>query len=297
MAFFTSPADGAALWAGAPAADALIRTARARADALRARGVTPRLALVRIGAQPGDLAYERGAQKRCAAAGVEAETVVLPEDVSADALIAHLRALSADPAVHGCLLFRPLPARLRAREDAIRGALAPEKDVDGMTDLSLAGVFSGRPLGFAPCTARACLALLDHYGADCAGMRAVVIGRSLVIGRPIALLLLARDATVTLCHTKTRDLPALTQEADLIVTAAGAPASLTRAHVRPGQIVLDVSVNAGPQGLCGDAVFDEVAPVVGAITPVPGGVGAVTSAVLALHTVEAAERAAGAKNL
>ena len=166
------------------------------------------------------------------------------------------------------------------------------EDVDGMTGTSAAGVYLGRPLGFAPCTAEAVTVLLEYYGVACAEKRAVVIGRSPVVGRPAAMLLLARNATVTVCHTATADLPAVTRGADIIVSAAGAAGSLTASHVRPGQTVIDVSVSwdAARNAMVGDAEFDAVSAVVDAITPVPGGVGAVTSAVLMRHVVLAAER-------
>lgn len=189
----------------------------------------------------------------------------------------------------GVLLLRPLPRRLREAEKEIYGRLSVELDVDGMLGQSLQGVFTGEKLGFPPCTAEACLRVLDYYGIECAGKRAVVIGRSLVVGRPVAMMLLERDTTVTICHRKTRDVAAITREADIIVTAAGAAGSLTREMVRPGQVVVDVSTNWVEECLVGDAVFDEVAEVVAAITPVPGGVGAVTTSVLMEHVVESAE--------
>ena len=165
-----------------------------------------------------------------------------------------------------------------------------------MTDLSNAGVFMGKKLGFAPCTPQACMEILDYYGIDCKGKNAVVIGRSLVVGKPAAMMLLGKNATVTVCHTKTVDLPAIARQADILVSAAGVLNSLTKDFVRPGQIVIDVSINWDPSkkdgkgGIAGDAVFSEVEPVVEAITPVPGGVGTVTSSVLVGHVVEAAER-------
>ena len=165
-----------------------------------------------------------------------------------------------------------------------------------MTDLSNAGVFMGKKLGFAPCTPQACMEILDYYGIDCTGKKAVVIGRSLVVGKPAAMMLLGKNATVTVCHTKTRDVAAVARQADILVSAAGVLNSLTKDYVSPGQIVIDVSINWDPTkkegkgGIAGDAKFDEVEPIVGAITPVPGGVGSVTTSVLIGHVVEAAER-------
>lgn len=290
----------ATLLSGKTVAEELTRRLRPRAEALRARGIVPRLILVRCGDNPADLSYARGAGKRGTETGVEVRELSLPALAGREALLEALERINHDPAIHGCLLFRPLPKHLRPFEDEICNALDHAKDVDCMTDLSQAGVFTGKPLGFPPCTAESCIALLDGYGIDPAGKRAVVIGRSPVVGRPAALLLLHRNATVTVCHRATVDLPRITREADILVTAAGALGSLTAEHVRPGQIVLDVSTNwdeAKPNGkgglgaFAGDAVFSEVEPVVEAITPVPGGVGAVTSAVLMSHVIQAAERA------
>lgn len=276
---------------GKPVADALSDDTCRRAGALRQRGVEPKLVILRCGEDEADGAYIRGALKRGQATGVTVELRTLPREVSARTLGAELDAINEDGRVHGCLLLRPLPPHLKAEETSLCARLSPEKDVDGMTPASAAAVYTGGE-GFAPCTARACVELLDFYGIDCAGKHAVVIGRSAVVGRPVSMLLLSRNATVTVCHTGTPDTAALTRQADIIVTAAGAINSLGADHVRPGQTVLDVAVNWNGTGLCGDADFPAVEPVVGGITPVPGGVGAVTSAVLMAHTVCAAERAA-----
>ena len=277
---------------GAPAAAALIEQAAARGAALREAGIVPTLAILRVGERADDLSYERGAMKKAAAAEVAVRNVVLPADVTQADFDAALTALNEDPGVHGILMFRPLPAQLDG--ERARRMLAPEKDVDGCTDGSLAGVFVGAETGFAPCTARAAVELLAHYGIDCAGKRAVVVGRSLVVGRPAAMLLLHRNATVTLCHTKTRDLPGVLREADIVIAAAGQRESLGAECFRPGAVIVDVGIhwNEETGRLCGDVRYEEAEPLAGAITPVPGGVGAVTSAVLVLHTVEAAERAA-----
>ena len=280
----------AVLLTGKPVADALSADTLRRAGALSAAGVTPKLVLLRCGESEADAAYIRGALKRGGLCGVEVEVRTLPADAPAGAVAAAIDAVNADSAVHGCLLLRPLPPHLRREESALCARLSPDKDVDGMTPESAAAVYTGQGRGFAPCTAQACMALLRHYNIDPAGKHAVVVGRSPVVGRPAAMLLLRADATVTLCHTKTPDVAALTCGADIIVTAAGAANSLTAAHVRPGQTVLDVSVNQNGGTLCGDADFPAVEGVVAAITPVPGGVGAVTSAVLMAHTVQAAEK-------
>ena len=278
---------------------ALNRRLQEQTARLKARGISPKLAIVRCGANPSDLSYEKGAESRAALVGVEVEKVLLPEDVSKEELLAVIDRINADDSIHGCLLFRPLPAHLKGEQDEICNHLAPEKDVDCMTDLSNAGVFTGKRLGFAPCTAQACMEILHHYGIDPRGKRAVVIGRSLVVGKPVAMMLLAENATVTICHTKTVDTPAIARQADILISAAGVLGSLTKDYVRPGQVVIDVSINwdenkpnskGGLGAMSGDAVYEEVEPIVEAITPVPGGVGSVTTSVLIGHVVEAARR-------
>ena len=276
---------------GAPVVAAMNEANAARCAALAAKGITPTLAVVRVGEREDDLSYERGVMTRCGKVGVAVRQFLLPADATQDALLEVIEKINADKSIHGCLLFRPLPWQFDDR--TIRAALAPEKDIDGITDGSLAGVFTNTALGYPPCTAQACMALLHHYGIAPCGRHAVVIGRSPVVGRPVSMLLLRENATVTVCHTKTPDTAALTRQADIIITAAGAVNSLTAAHVRPGQTVLDVSMNWNGTALCGDADFPAVSSIVDAITPVPGGVGAVTSAVLMAHTVRAAEYLTG----
>jgi len=260
--------------------------------ALKEKGIEPKLAIVRCGERPDDLSYEKGACKRAETLGVAVEKFLLPEDVSKEELLSVIDSINANAQIHGVLMFRPLPKHLKADEDMICNRLDPRKDVDGMTDLSNAGVFAGKALGFAPCTPSACMEILDHYGIDCTGKSAVVIGRSLVVGKPAAMMLLKKNATVTVCHTRTKDVAAVAREADILISAAGVLGSLTKDYVRPGQIVIDVSINWDETkgGIAGDAVYDEVEPIVEAITPVPGGVGAVTTSVLIGHVVEAAER-------
>ena len=267
--------------------------------ALKEKGISPKLAIVRCGENPSDLSYEKGATARAELIGVEVVKFVLPEDVTKEALIAQIEAINADSSIHGCLMFRPLPKHLKAGQDEICNKLSAEKDVDCMTDLSNSGVFTGKKLGFAPCTPQACMEILDFYGIDCKGKNAVVIGRSLVVGKPAAMMLMAKNATVTMCHTKTVNTAEICKNADIIVSAAGVLNSLTAEYVRPGQTVIDVSINwdaekpnakGGKGGIAGDAKFEEVEAIVDAITPVPGGVGSVTTSVLMKHVVEAAEK-------
>lgn len=264
-------------------------------DALKERGILPTLAIIHCGERPDDLSYERGATKRAETLGVAVKKFVLPESVSKQELLDTIDAANRNDAIHGILMFRPLPKHLKADQDEISNRVDPRKDVDGMTDLSIAGVFMGKDLGFAPCTPAACMEILDYYGIDCAGKNAVVIGRSLVVGKPAAMMLMNKNATVTVCHTRTRDVAAVARQADILISAAGRLRSLTKESVRAGQIVVDVSINWDEEkrGIAGDAAFEEIEPIVGAITPVPGGVGAVTTTVLIGHVVEAASRMNG----
>ncbi|MDO4493162.1 MAG: tetrahydrofolate dehydrogenase/cyclohydrolase catalytic domain-containing protein [Clostridia bacterium] len=282
----------AKLLSGKEVAAALAEELKQRVSALAARGVTPRLAVLRVGERADDLSYERGIKKRAETLGVLAETTVFPDTVSADELIAGIERMNADPAVHGILLFRPLPGELKREEARIVAHISPEKDVDGGTEPSLAGVFTGTQAGWCPCTPEACMAVLAHYGIDPAGKKAVVIGRSTVVGKPLAMLLLEKNATVTVCHSKTPDLAAVARGADILVSAAGKAGLVTKDFVSEGQVLLDVSVNwdAAENKLCGDAVFNEVEPVVAAVTPVPGGIGAVTNTILLSHVIKSAER-------
>lgn len=280
----------AEIWRGAPVAAALTAELTERARRLRQSGTEPCLAIVRVGERSDDVSYETGAVKRCEKIGVAVRRFLLPEDCSRQEVLETIRRINRDPSIHGCLLFRPLPDR--ETEQAACRELLPEKDVDGMTQGALAGVFAGGGRGYAPCTAQACMELLRYYGYDPAGKRAVVIGRSLVIGRPAAMLLLAANATVTVCHTATADLPAVCREAELVVAAAGRARMVDRNCISPGQVIVDVGIHVDAAGnLCGDVDFQAAEPVAAAITPVPGGVGAVTTAVLAKHVIEAAEKA------
>lgn len=282
----------AQLWNGAPVAAALTEQLSQRAQALIAKGVTPTLAIVRVGERPEDLSYERGALKRCEKVGIAVRQYLLTATSSQTDLMEVIKEINRDDSIHGCLLFRPLPKHMD--EAAVCAALSPAKDVDGITAGSLAAVFSGSGAGYPPCTAQACLEILDHYGYELKGKRAVVVGRSLVIGKPVSMLLLGRHATVTICHTRTADLPAECRRADVLVAAAGKAGAVSAQCLAPGQVVLDVGINVDEDGnLVGDVDFAAAENTVEAITPVPGGVGAVTTSVLARHVIEAAEKAIG----
>ena len=275
---------------GAPVAAAMTEQMKKDVEDLRAKGIDPTLAILRVGERPDDLAYERGAMKRAEKAGVTVRNVVLPEDVTQEEFDATLTELNRDDTVHGILMFRPLPKHLD--NEKARKMLAPEKDIDGCTDGSLAGVFTNTKTGFPPCTAQAAMEMLHFYGVDIKGKKAAVIGRSLVIGRPVAMMLMHENATVVNCHTKTVDVPSITREADILICAAGVLHSVKPEFTNPDQVVIDVGINWDEEkdGISGDADFDAVEPVVKAISPVPGGVGTVTSSVLISHVIEAAKR-------
>ena len=264
---------------------------RIKADvaALNAKGVKPTLGIIRVGERPDDLSYERGATKRCETLGVEYKKYLLPADVSQEELLKVVDEVNKDENIHGVLMFRPLPKHID--QTLVENALAADKDVDCQTDASLGGVFTGKKVGFPPCTPQACMEILDHYGLDCTGKKAVVIGRSLVVGKPAAQMLIKKNATVTTCHTRTIDMPSVAREGEILIVAAGRAGVVGAEYVSPGQIVIDVGINVNEEGkLCGDVDYAAVEPIVEAITPVPGGVGSVTTSVLVGHVVEAAMR-------
>lgn len=281
----------AELLKGNQVAAAINERTHADSDTLiKEHGIVPTLCIIRVGERPDDLSYERGAMKRAAAVGVAVIKRLFPVSVSEDELIAEIERINADPAIHGVLLFRPLPRHIN--ESKVCNALLPEKDMDGITDLSMAGVYAQKPLGFPPCTAQAVIELIDHYGVDLKGKNVTVIGRSLVIGKPVTMMLIKKNATVTVCHTKTRDIAAEARRADVLVAAAGAAGMVNADFVKEGQTVIDVGINWSEekQKIVGDVDFDSVEPIVEKLTPVPGGVGGVTTSVLMSHVVEAAKR-------
>ena len=275
---------------GAPVTKALNEKISAEVAELKEKGVEPTLAIFRVGERADDISYEKGAMKRCDQVGVKVKNVVLPADVDADTFFATLTELNEDDAVHGILMFRPLPKQIDGEK--ARQMMNPAKDIDGCTDGSLAGVFTYTKVGFAPCTAQAAIEILDYYGIDCKGKRAAVIGRSLVVGRPVSMMLMHKNATVTTCHTRTIDMPSVTKEAEILIVCSGQMESIGAEYLREGQVVVDVGIgwNEEKGKLCGDVKFEEAEPIVSAITPVPGGVGTVTTSVLVSHVVEAAER-------
>ena len=283
----------AELLKGAAVVDAMKEKMLADIALLKDKGVSPTIAILRVGERADDISYEKTAVKRCETVGVEVKNVLFPEDVDQATLMAAVDELNKDKAVHGVLIFRPLPKHLDG--EAVRAALDPNKDIDGITDGSLAGVFTDSGEGFAPCTAQACIEILDFYGINCEGKRATVVGRSLVVGKPVAMMLMKKNATVTICHTRTKDLAKTVSGAEIVIVAAGKMETVTADYFSPGQIVIDVGINWSDEKgkLVGDVKFDEAEPIVGSITPVPGGVGTVTTSVLISHVVDAAKRSVG----
>ena len=279
------------LMLGLPVAKAINERLLPQIADLKARGTCPKLAILRVGERPDDLSYERGALKRCETLGIEAEVIQVAADTATtETLIAAVQDLNARDDVHGVLMFRPLPRAID--QEAVCEALDPAKDVDCLNSGSLYGVFANKPRGFAPCTAEAVVELLDYYDVNLDGADVCVVGRSLVIGKPVSVMLQARNATVTMCHTHTADLAAHCRVAQIVVAAAGHAKTVGAECVREGQVIVDVGINwdEEAQKLVGDVDFDAVEPVVAAITPVPRGVGSVTTAVLAKHVVQAAQR-------
>jgi methylenetetrahydrofolate dehydrogenase (NADP+)/methenyltetrahydrofolate cyclohydrolase len=274
--------------AGAPAAEALLAETAARAARLP---TPPHLVMVRLGDDPASVSYVRGKDRQARAVGLSSTVYALPETTSQADLLALIARLDADPLVNGILVQLPLPAHVS--EQAVLHALDPRKDVDGFHPVNVGELWAGRP-ALRPCTPAGILYLLGHYGVPLAGQRAVIVGRSHIVGRPLAALLLGADATVTVAHSRTRDLGTVTREADLLVAAVGRAHLITPEMVRPGATVIDVGINRVPGGnggrahLTGD-VHPDVTEVAGAVTPVPGGVGPLTIAQLLANTVTAAE--------
>lgn len=259
-----------------------------RAAALRARGVVPGLAVVLVGDNPASQVYVRNKVKACEDSGLHSVLERYPATLGEAELLARVDALNRDPAIHGILVQLPLPAHIDAHK--VIEAISPAKDVDGFHVASAGALMVGQP-GFWPCTPYGCMKMLESINYDLKGKHAVVIGRSNIVGKPMALMLLQKNATVTICHSGTQNLKALTLQADVVVAAVGKRNVLTADMVKPGAVVIDVGMNRNDEGkLCGDVDFDGVKEVAGWITPVPGGVGPMTITMLLVNTLEAAER-------
>lgn len=257
-------------------------------DQLKANGIMPCLTIIRVGSREDDLSYERGAKKRMAAIGIECRVEELAEDISQEEFEAVFRGVNDDPKVHGILMFRPLPKHLD--EEPVKEMIHPLKDIDCMSDINVAKVFAGDETGYAPCTAEAVMKMLAFYGIDLKGKNTVVVGRSMVVGKPLSMMLLKEHATVTICHTRTADLSGVCKKADILVAAAGKAKMVTADMVGDGAVVADVGINVDEEGnLCGDVDFEPVESKVSYISPVPRGVGSITTSVLAEHVIRAAK--------
>ena len=274
---------------GKPVADAITAELVKDVEVLKSKDIEPKLKIVRVGAREDDLAYERGALSRMEKCGIKAEVLELPVDICQADFVKELKAVNDDPSVHGILLFRPLPKQLDMEE--IKFVVDPVKDIDCMNPLNAEKIFEGDKTGYPPCTSQACVEILDHYGIDMKGKRAAVIGRSMVVGKPLAMLLLDKNATVTICHSRTNDLPGVCRQAEVVIAAVGRAEMVTGDFISEGAVVIDVGINVNAEGkLCGDVKFDECVDKASMITPVPAGVGSVTTSVLAKHIVKACKQ-------
>lgn len=281
---------GANIIDGKALAETVKQEAAQQVMALKEQGITPCLAVVLVGEDPASQVYVRGKINDCAQCGIESRSIRLPETTTQAELLAQVKLLAEDPAVHGILVQLPLPAGID--EKAVIDAIPPEKDVDGFSPVNVGRMQIGEPC-YLPCTPAGCIRMIESTGVSIAGKQAVVVGRSNIVGKPAAMLLLAKDATVTICHSKTRNLKKLCAAADILVAAVGRAGFVTGDMVKPGAVVIDVGINRGADGkLHGDVDFAAAAEKAAWITPVPGGVGPMTRAMLMLNTVEAARRAA-----
>jgi len=284
-----TPLQGAQIIDGVVLSQKLRAEVTLRVQALKARGITPGLAVVLVGENPASQVYVRNKVKACQDSGLHSVLEKYDADMTEVALLERIDALNQDPSIHGILVQLPVPAHIDASK--VIEAISPAKDVDGFHIASAGALMTGMP-GFWPCTPYGCMKMLESIHFDLKGKHAVVIGRSNIVGKPMALMLLQKNATVTICHSATKDLKAMTLQADLIVAAVGKRNVLTQDMVKPGAVVLDVGMNRTPEGkLCGDVDFEGVRQVASAITPVPGGVGPMTITMLLVNTLEAAERA------
>jgi methylenetetrahydrofolate dehydrogenase (NADP+)/methenyltetrahydrofolate cyclohydrolase len=255
---------------------------------MKEQGVHPGLAVILVGNDPASETYVRGKVRACGEVGIHSELIRLPESVSEQELLEHVHRLNGDERIHGILVQLPLPKHIS--EEKVIDAIVPEKDVDGFHPISVGNLVIGKP-GFLPCTPHGIMELLRRYEIPLAGKHAVVIGRSNIVGKPVSLLLQRENATVTMCHSKTVDLPSVARQADILIAAVGKPQLVTRDYVKPGAVVIDVGINRTPEGkLVGDVHFEEVREVASYITPVPGGVGPMTIAMLLVNTVQSAQR-------
>ena len=275
---------------GKPVGDALSEILKGECEALVKEGIQPKLAILRVGAKPNDLSYERGALKKCDTIGIVAEVTELSEDTTQEQYIEALEKLNKDFSVHGILTFRPLPKGID--EEVIKNVISPEKDVDCFSPMNTAKLMEGDKTGFPPCTPTAVVEILKHYNVPLKGANVVVLGRSMVVGKPVSMLLLGENATVTICHSKTQDLPKVCSQADVLVAGVGRARMVTSDYIKEGAVVIDVGINAKPEGggICGDVDTDDVVEKASMVTPVPAGVGSVTTSILAKHVIKACKQ-------
>lgn len=271
---------------GKPVADKISENLIKEVNGLSKEGIIPKLAIVRVGARPDDLAYERGALKRCQTIGIETEVIELEENITQEEYIKAVHKLNEDEKVNGILTFRPLPKHLN--EDVIKYEIDTNKDIDCFNPINISKILENDKSGYPPCTPTAVVEILKYYDVDLSGANIVVLGRSMVVGKPVSMLLLNENATVTICHSRTKNLPEITSNADILVAAVGKANMVKEEYIKDGAIVIDVGINVDDQGnLCGDVDTNNVLDKVSMITPVPGGVGSVTTSILASHVVKA----------
>ncbi|MBB6443416.1 bifunctional 5,10-methylenetetrahydrofolate dehydrogenase/5,10-methenyltetrahydrofolate cyclohydrolase [Bacillus benzoevorans] len=280
--------------AGKPVVQSLRENIISRVEALKEKEINPTLLLIRVGAREDDLSYERGILKNCDLLGININVLELPVTVSMEELTSVFEKANKDENVHGMMIFRPLPDHLDI--DVIQNLIAPEKDIDCMNPVNLERVFEGHSTGFAPCTPKAVIEILKSYQIPLSGANVAVAGRSLVVGKPLAMLLLDENATVTICHSRTKDMPAVTAKADVVVAAIGKAKFMDEKYFGEHSIVIDVGINDdGNGGICGDVDYDQVFDKVKAITPSIGGVGLITTTILLGHVVQACENLTSTK--
>ncbi|AYD40796.1 bifunctional 5,10-methylene-tetrahydrofolate dehydrogenase/5,10-methylene-tetrahydrofolate cyclohydrolase [Clostridium fermenticellae] len=271
---------------GKPVADSISEGIILEVKELKERNIIPKLVAVRVGENESDLSYERGAFKRCSKVGIEMEVKKFPGSISEEEFIAEIKKLNDDKSVNGILVFRPLPKQLS--EDNIKYIISPEKDIDCLSPINVAKLMENDNTGFVPCTPSAVMEILKYYNVDIAGKNVVIIGRSMLVGKPISILLLNENATVTICHSQTRDISMFSSKADIVIVGVGKANMIDESYIKEGAIVIDVGINICSNGkLCGDVNTDRCFNKASMITPVPSGVGSVTTSVLVKHVIKA----------
>lgn len=279
---------------GKPVADKITDEIKIEVKNLKKKNITPKLSIIRVGSNPSDMAYERGALKRMEKSGIETKVNELPEDINEDDFVSVLEEVNNDKDIHGILIFRPLPKQLR--EEKIKYTILPAKDVDCFSPVNVAKIFEGDESGLPPATPAAVIETLKHYDVDLKGKNVVVVGRSLVVGKPVSMMLLKENATVTICHSKTKELEKVASQGDILVAAVGRDRMINSKYIKKDAIVIDVGINVDSNGnMHGDVDFEDVKDKASMITPVPRGVGSVTTSILAKNVVKACKQINGLK--